>query len=251
MSLSRSPISIGLVLFAAAVSASAQSFIVSQNGQSVGTATLAVHQSGAAVSVSSEANIKMPGLDYNFAQNQTLDAGFHLKTAQLKGSVNGTKATVNAAPQGNQFALKIDANGHVTTTPLDFHPQAVFFPDFDPAALQTVLSLGATRNNRDLWALVPKQTGSVQPLRITTKANEHGTLNGKPVEVHHLTVTMGSDTTELFSGPQNELLQAEWTQEGFALVRKGFILTPPARPGAPPPPAQQQPATAAPVQPQQ
>jgi len=61
-------------------------------------------------------------------------------------------------------------------------------------------------------------------------------------------VTGNNSKTELFSGPSNELLQAEWTDEGFAMVRNGFKLTPPAKPGAPPP-APAQPATT-PTQPQ-
>ena len=40
--------------------------------------------------------------------------------------------------------------------------------------------------------------------------------------------------TDLFSGPENQLLQAELPQKGFALVRKGFVLKPPAKPIVPP-----------------
>jgi hypothetical protein len=123
----------------------------------------------------------------------------------------------------------------------------VFLPDFDPGALQTLLNLGAANNNRDIWALIPKQTGSVIGLRIATNADLQGTLNGKPIEVHHLTVTYGTDKTELFSSPNHELLQAEWTDEGFAMVRQGFKLTPPARPNAAPPAAPPPDATQAPT----
>jgi hypothetical protein len=178
-----------------------------------------------------------------------LNAGFHLQQVELKGAVNGTSATVNASPQGQQFAMKINANGSVTNTPLVFHPQAVFLPDFDPGALQVLLNLGAAHNNAGIWALIPKQAGSVAPLRIVTNADMQGTLDGNPIAVHHLTVTHDTSKTELFSSPSNELLQAEWTDEGFAMVRNGFKLTPPARPGAPPP-APAQPA-GQPVTPQQ
>jgi hypothetical protein len=54
------------------------------------------------------------------------------------------------------------------------------------------------------------------------------------VVVHHLVATIAGAKTDLFSGPANQLLQAELPQQGFALVRKGFVLTPPAKPGAPP-----------------
>jgi hypothetical protein len=48
-----------------------------------------------------------------------------------------------------------------------------------------------------------------------------------------LVATIAGAKTDLFSGPENQLLQAELPQEGFVLVRKGFVLTPPAKPQAP------------------
>ena len=72
------------------------------------------------------------------------------------------------------------------------------------------------------------------PIQLATYADEQGTLDGKPIAVHHLVATIAGATTELFSGPENQLLQAELSQQGFAVVRKGFVLTPPTKPGAPP-----------------
>jgi hypothetical protein len=236
-------IAVGLI----AAQARAQSFSISQNGKSVGTASLSIKQAAGGFDSTSGTKIDMPGLKYNFSENAALDTGYHLSKVQLTGSVNGTTATVNVIPQGQQFLMKINANGQVTNTPLGFHRETVFLADFDPGALQTLLNLGAAHNNRDMWALIPKQTGSIVALRIATNADMQGTLNGKPVEVHHLTVTYGSDKTELFSSPRNELLQAEWTDEGFALVRQGFKLTPSARPNAAPPAAPPPDATPAPT----
>jgi hypothetical protein len=227
----------------------AQSFTLSQNGKSVGTASLLLKPANGGYESTSGAKIDMPGLKYSFEESELLGSGYHLLKVQLTGSVNGTSATVNTAPQsqtgaGQQFLMKITANGKTTDTPLDFHPLSVFLADFDPGALQTLLNLGAAHNNANIWALIPKQAGSVAALRIATNADMQGTLNGKPIGVHHLTVTYDTNTTELFSSPDNELLQAEWTSQGFAMVRQGFKLTPPARAPAPPP------APAQPAQPQ-
>jgi hypothetical protein len=232
-----------------AASANAQSFILSQNGKSVGTASLAVKQSGGGYASTSGAKIDMPGLKYSFTENATLDNGYRLTNVQLNGSVNGTTATVSAAPAGQQFVMKI--NGKPTTAPLAFHPLTALLPDFDPGGLQSVLNLGAAHNNRDIWALIPKQTGSISALRIATKADEQGTLDGKPVAVHHFTVASDMGSSEVYSSPSNQLLQAEWTDEGFALVRQGFKLTPPKRPSAAPPAAPKQPAATATPTPQQ
>ena len=232
-----------------AAEAHAQEYTLSQNGKSVGKANLLLNKSGAGFAATSAANIDMPGLKYKFTENASLDGGFHLTKVQLDGSVNGTSAKVDTALNGQQFVMQIHANGNTTNTPLAFHPQTVFLADFDPGALQVLLNLGAAHNNANLWALIPKQTGSVEALRVATNADMQGTLNGAAISVHHLTATFGTSKMELFSSPRNELLQAEWTDEGFAMVRNGFKLTPSTKPGAPPP-APAQPAGQTPAQPQ-
>ena len=138
-------------------------------------------------------------------------------------------------PDPSQIVLTISANGRSTTARLALHAAAVLLPDFDPGALQTLLNLAASRSNRNLWAIIPKNAGSITPIVLATYADERGTLDGQPIAVHHLIATYAEGSTDLFSGPDNQLLQAELPQAGFALVRKGFVLTPPVKPGAPPP----------------
>jgi hypothetical protein len=185
----------------------------------------------------------MQGLDYNLSKTETLSSANHLRHAQLSAIVNNAAVSVAAAPDAAQILLNISAGGRSTTTRLAPHPAAVFLPDFDPGALETLLALAVARNNAGLWAILPKQStgpdGSVQPasiapIQLATYADQHGTLDGKSILVHHLVATIAGQTTDLFSGPQNQLLQAELPQQGFALIRKGFTLTPPAKPQAPP-----------------
>ena len=141
-----------------------------------------------------------------------------------------------------QARCRTDADEHLGQRPqfhatrLAAHPAAVFLPDFDPGALETLLALAVTHNNRDLWAILPKKQGSVEPVQLATYADQQGTLDGKPITVHHLVATIAGGKTDLFSGPESQLLQAEMPQSAFALVRKGFVLTPPAKPDAPPEP---------------
>lgn len=225
------------VLFALTpmTSANAQSgtFAVTQNGHSVGTASFKLAQGQAGIQSSSSVSVKMQGLDYALSKTEQLDPARHLKHVLLSGTVNGSAANVIGKPDAGQFLLNISANGRSSTTRLTAHQAAVFLPDFDPGALDTLLSLAAAQNGRDLWAIIPKQAGSVQPVQLATYADEHGTLDGKPVVVHHLVATIGSNQTDLFAGPDNRLMQAELPQQGFALVLKGFVLTPPKKPIAP------------------
>ncbi len=184
----------------------------------------------------------MKDLNYKLSKTQQLTQDHHLKHVQLSATVNGTAVNITGAPDAAQFLLNISANGKSSTTRLDLHRTAVFMPDFDPGAYETLLALAADNNNRDLWAIIPKQAGSVVPIKLATYADEKGTMDGKPIEVHHLVATISGNDTHIFSGPHNHLLQVELPYQGFALVRKGFVLTPPAKAGPPPtpPPASQQ-----------
>ena len=214
-------------------SAQVASFTVSQHGKDVGTASFHLTATPDGYDSSSLVRVAMQGLDYAFSKSEELSSSNELRHVQLSATVNNSAVNVTGRPDARQFLMNISANGRSNTTRLDAHPAAVFLPDFDPGALETLLALAVTHNNRDLWAIVPKQTGSVQPVTLATYADEQGTLDGKPITVHHLVATVAGAKTHLFSGPESQLLQAELPQEGFALVRKGFVLTPPAKPIAP------------------
>ena len=238
---------VAVLLSLAGASAAAQSgsFVISQHGHPVGTARFNFTSTPDGYSSTSVVRVAMQGLDYALSKTEALSPDNLLRHVQLSATVNGSAVNVAAAPDAAQFLINISANGRSSTTRLAFHPGGVFLPDFDPGALETLLALAVTRNSSRLWAIIPKQAGSIESIQLATFADEQGTLDGKPIPVHHLVATIAGAATDLFSGPENQLLQAELPQQGFALVRKGFILTPPAKPGAPPsvPPESDQPPT--------
>jgi hypothetical protein len=227
---------LALIALLAPAVASAQSgnFQVAQHGKPVGTASFNFTATPGGYDSTSIVRVAMQGLDYALSKTERLSSANELRHVQLSAVVNNSAVTVTGAPDPAQLLLNISANGRSTTTRLPAHPASVFLPDFDPGALETLLALAVSRNNRDLWAILPKQAGSIAPIQLATYADERGTLDGKPITVHHLVATIAGANTDLFSGPENQLLQAELPQQGFALVRKGFILTPPAKPQAPP-----------------
>ena len=213
--------------------AQSASFEIAQHGHAVGTASFSVTAAAEGYDSSSLVKMAMQGLDYALSKNERLNSANQLEHAQLNATVNGEAVNVMVAPDSAQMVMNISASGKSTTTRLDAHAGAVLLADFDPGALQTLLTLAVTQNNRDLWAILPKQTGSIDPVQLATYPDQEGTLDGKPITVHHLVATIGGANTDLFSGSENQLLQAELPQEGFALVRKGFVLNPPAKPEAP------------------
>jgi hypothetical protein len=236
------------VLLAAPVAAIAQSasFAVSQNGQSVGTASFNFVSKPTGYDSTSIVHVDMQGLSYQLSKTEQLSPSNGLLHVQLSAIVNNSAVNVVAKPDAAQFLLNISANGRASTTRLNAHNFAVFLPDFDPGALETLLAMAASSNNRDLWAIIPKQAGTIEPIQLATYPDENGTLDGKPVSVHHLIATIAGSTTDIFAGPENQLLQAELPQQGFALVRNGFVLTPPTKPLAPPPAPASAPPAASP-----
>jgi hypothetical protein len=208
-------------------------FSVSQNGKPIGTASFKITPAPGGFDSTSVVRVTMQGLNYALSKNEELSPARALVHVQLSATVNATAVNVVAKPESGQLLMNTSANGRSSTARLALHKLAVFLPDLDPGALQTLLTLAAANNNRDLWAIIPKQAGTTAPVQIATYPDEKGTLNGAPIAVHHLEATIAGATTNLFSGADNQLLQAELPQQGFALVRKGFVLTPPAKPLTP------------------
>ncbi|HTX76914.1 MAG TPA: hypothetical protein VMD29_11970 [Terracidiphilus sp.] len=219
--------------WAAPVRAQSADFLVSQNGHTVGSASFEIRAQADGFESSSTVKVQMEGLDYASSKTEQSDEAHHLQHVVLSAVLNGSAVNVVGKPDGAQFLLNVSANGRSSTARLEAHDGSVFLPDFDPGALQTLLDLAATQNNRDLFAILPKQAGSVVPVELATYADEQGTLDGKPLTLHHLRASFGGGNADLFVSPENELMQAELPQEGFALVRKGFVLTPPKKPIVP------------------
>ena len=229
------------MLFMAPLYAMPQSgaFIVSQHGHPVGTARFSFSPAPNGRESSSQVHISMQGLTYALSKTEQLTPANRLRHAQISATVNGSAVNLTTTSDPAQYLLNVSANGRSTTSRLEFHPAAVLLPDFDAGALQTLLDLSSTPANArlGLWAIIPKQAGpqagSIVQVQLATYRDELGKLDGKPILVHHLVATISGTRSELFSGPDNQLLQAELPQQGFALVRDGFVLTPPAHPAAP------------------
>ena len=210
------------------------SFTVSQLGHAVGTAEFLLAPGASGYDSTSTVHVSMQGLSYALSKTEQLDSAHHLTHVVLSATVDDQAVNVTGKQDAGLFLLNVSANGRSTTARLAGHPGAVFLPDFDPGALQTLLTLAEAQNGRDLWAIIPKQAGSIEAVQLATYPDENGTLDGKPVTAHHVAATIAASETDLFVGPDNQLLQAELPQQGFSLIRKGFVLTPPKRPGAPP-----------------
>lgn len=215
-------------------SAQAGAFEILLNGKRVGSATCHFTAGAQGYNSTSIVQVSMPGLDYSLSKTEELSSSDELKRVLLNGVVNREAVSIVVAPDSNQIVLDISASGRKTLSRLADHPGAVVIPDFDPGALDTLLALAARRNNRALWAIIPRKEGSVEPVQLATYADGQGTLDGKPIAVHHLVATIAGTKADLFSGPDNRLLQAELPQQGFVLVRSGFELKPPAHAAAPP-----------------
>src|SRR5437762_13409220 len=189
-----------------AATAQSASFSVTQNGKPVGTAGYTFASNPNGFDSSSVVGVNMPGLSYQLSKNEELSPSNGLKHVQLSAIVNNSAVNVVAKPDASQFLLNISANGRSSTTRLDSHQLTVFLPDFEPGALETLLAMAASSNNRHLWAIIPKQAGTIEQVQLATYPDERGTLDGKPIVTHHLVATIAGSTTDLVAGPENPLL---------------------------------------------
>src|SRR6185437_7432413 len=227
-------VAVGSLAVAPMTFAQAGSFEIFLDGKRVGAARCEFAAGAQGYNSTSIVSVSIPGLDYALSKTEKLSSSDELEGVLLSGVVNREAVSIVAAPESNQIVLQISANGHKTVSGLAAHPGAVMMPDFDPGALETLLALAVEGNIRHLWAIIPKKSGSIEPVQLATYADEQGTLDGNPIAVHHLVATIAGEKTDLFASPENRLLQAELPQRGFVLLRNGFVLKVPARAAAPP-----------------
>ncbi len=235
------------MLFAFVLSPAARgqsaSFEIAQHGHPVGTASYRFIATPQGYTSTSLVRVAMQGLDYALSKDESLTPANHLRHVSLSATVNGSAVTAVAKPDAGKLLLNISASGRSTTTDVARRTRArCFSPTSMPARWRHCSRWQLSRTTAICGPSFPRRRAQWCRCELATYADMQGTLNGKTIAVHHLVATIAGAETELFSGPENQLLQAELPQEGFALVRKGFVLQPPARAPAPPPHPQTAPA---------
>ncbi len=121
----------------------------------------------------------MQGLDYALSKTERLSSANQLQHALLSATVNGEAVNVIAAPDSAQLLLNISASGKSSTTRLAAHAGAVLLADFDPGASGDIAGSRGEQNNRDLWAILPKNAGSIEQVKLATYPDQEGNTGRK------------------------------------------------------------------------
>jgi hypothetical protein len=186
----------------------------------------------AAYTVTSHGTLSVQNTNYSFSASGSLDKNLSILQENLNGIVNGSAVTFAVHPSDGNFVIDISADGRSYRNSLNRPAQAVFFPDFDLSSYDILLNLAASHPGAPISALIPKQTGILNTATLAPQADVQGTLNGKPLTLHHSSLTIGSVVSELYYSPNNRILEVDIPSQTFAVVRENFQLQPP-----PPPPA--------------
>ncbi len=118
------------------------SFEIAQNGHAVGTASFQFTATADGYDSISLVKVAMQGLGLRAVERGgAYRRPTNWSMCMLSATVNGEAVNVMAAPDAAQLLLNISANGKSSTTRLAAHRGAVFLPDFDPGALETLLAL--------------------------------------------------------------------------------------------------------------
>ena len=98
------------------------SFIVSQNGKPVGTASFNFIATPSGYDSTALVHVAMQGLNYALSKTERLSSANRLRHVQLSAIVNGSAINVTAAPDSAQIQLNISANGRAARTTQTVRP---------------------------------------------------------------------------------------------------------------------------------
>jgi hypothetical protein len=225
--------------------------VQASDGKTVGSADCTVGSLASGYQVDSHGDIKLAKFSYSFTNSNRLDGELNVVRDQLSGTVNGSQVTFSLGSDstGRSFNIEISANGKTTTNTFDRHQRTVLLPDLDPASYVELAHI-ALGHPATAWIVIPKENGLLVPANYEPQNDEHGTLQGQAVLVHHTTVEVSAQngiSVELFYTNDGTLLEADLPEQNFYVIHDGFRLenrphyAPPQGSGAPPPGASQQP----------
>lgn len=235
--------------------------VQANDGKTVGTADCTVSSIPGGYQFTSHGELKMPKFTYSFSNENRMDSQLNIVRDQLSGTVKGSEVTffLSSDSTGRQFQVSIVAQGKTTTNTFDRHQHLALLPDLDPAGYVAMAHF-ALEHPPTAWVVIPKQNGLLVPALYTPDADAQGTLNGRAVTVHHVSVTVSDEngfTVEIYSTSDGTVMETDLPEQNFYVIRDGFKLQSrpqykPPRGQAPPPPSsgQGQPGQGGQVRPQ-
>jgi hypothetical protein len=164
--------------------------------------------------------------EYNLDANGTYDGGF----------ITDMASQLNTGFTPNKSRDKLDvilssAGQQQLKDPIAIKPNFVFLPNYDPSALQSVL-LRATQHptEKDLYLVVVPGGGRsddepVPAVWLTNQPEAHGTLDGKPLALHHYVLRLYKSEYDIFADETNTLMMGTSSTLSAIYLRDGFVLT--------------------------
>lgn len=148
----------------------------------------------------------------------------------------GTQVQINLGFTPNKsrtsMALsKMETATEAVSTDLDLKPGYIVLPNYDPASMQALVYMATAHPTPDnLYFLIVPVVSHSNGLPNSgqgswaAKDDTTGTLAGKPVALHHYTLTTGKAVTDIYTDPTNLLMQADVPALHVSYVRVGFVL---------------------------
>ena len=174
-----------------------------------------------------------PGVakDFQFVEDYKLDAN----SSFAGGFANNMVTLVNTSyslskSRDKLFISQTQVGGAGLPTIVDLKPDFIFLPDYDPSIFQSLLlQTAAHPAPKDLYfAVVPSNKpgeDAVPALWITDQPEAHGTLDGKPITLHHFVLRLYKSEYDIFADDTNTLMLATSTALYAIYTRDGFVLT--------------------------
>jgi hypothetical protein len=163
--------------------------------------------------------------EYKIDVNGNYTGGFILDmTSQLNTSYTPSKSF-------DRLDVILNSNGHQQLLdPIEIKPNFVFLPDYDPSAMQALLLRATTHPaEKNLYLVVvpgsKKDKDPVPALWLNNQPEAHGTLDGKPVTLHHYILRLYKSEYDLFSDESDTLMMGTSTTLSAIYLRDGFVLT--------------------------
>ncbi|MEO6805179.1 MAG: hypothetical protein ABI286_00885 [Edaphobacter sp.] len=174
-----------------------------------------------------------PGLagDFQFVEDYKLNANSSYTGGFITNMVTlvSNSYTVNKS-RDQLYTSQSQVGSSSLVTSITVKPDFLLLPDYDPSAIQSLLLQAAAHPApKDLYLVVSpgRKPGedTVPALWLSNRPDAHGTLDDKPITLHHYILRLYKSEYDVFANDTNTLMLASNTALSAIYTRDGFVLT--------------------------
>jgi dienelactone hydrolase len=190
-----------------------------------GTEEFTISKTAKGLLLQGTSHLQRGALVFDLREAESFGDGGKFVSYKLEGTVGGQPQNLEAWVEGQQVVMQATISKETRRKAVEFRPNMFVSDSLIVSHYQVLLTyLGGENPPEQFWFIVP-QNLAVVAAKVHRDGQDHGTYQGKAVELQKYIVQVGGMSAELWAeGEGRTLMRADVPMQEIQMIRDGFML---------------------------